>query len=99
MFTCSLIVAGGLFLALAGVIIAFVLNPPVLDEVDSKRLWEWFNNRPQTPEAAKAAGEKAARQERLKFRVSVLGVGLLVAGTVLQFAGTVWQLFLLGRKG
>jgi hypothetical protein len=92
-----IIMAVGLVLTLAGVIIAFVSKPPVLDEVDAEKLWKWFNDRPQTPEAARAAAEKAARSEKLKFRFSFVGVGLLVAGTALQLAGAIGQLVLLAR--
>ncbi len=99
MFTCVLIVAAGLFLTLTRVIIAFVYNPPVLDEVDGKKLMQWLIDRPQTPEAARVAGEKAARSEKLRFTISFVGVRMLILGTALQPAGTVWQLFLLTRKG
>jgi hypothetical protein len=94
-----IVLAAGLLLTLAGVIIAFVSKPPVLDVVDAETLWKWFNDRPQTPEAIMAAGKKAARSEKLKFRFSIIGIWLLVAGTTLQLVGTVWQMLRLACKG
>lgn len=89
-----IIMAVGLALTLAGVIIAFASNPPALDEMDAENVWKWFNEQPQTPEAIRAAGEKAARSRKLKFRFSFVGVGSLIAGTALQLAGAIWQLIL-----
>lgn len=84
---------------MAGVIIAFVSKPPALDEVGSEKWWKWIVERPQTPEAIKAWGEKAARSKKLKFKFSFVGVGLLIAGTGLQFAGTVWQVVRMACRG
>jgi hypothetical protein len=47
----------------------------------------------------RAAGEKAVRSRKLKFRFSFVGVWLLVAGTALQLMGTVWQVIRLACRG
>jgi hypothetical protein len=92
---CSVIVvAAGLVLTLAGMIISFWANPPVV----------------KLPTIAAKAEEQNAFIEALnrgeirkpiktKTEWSWLGVRLLVFGTGLQFIGTVWQIVRLACKG
>jgi hypothetical protein len=90
----------GLILTLVGVFVTFISKPPVIDTVDAEKLFrDAVERQSRTPSEARAAGEKTAQWEKLKFHFSYVGVGLLVMGTLLQLIGTLCQLIRIACKG
>jgi hypothetical protein len=88
MLKCVIVLASGLLFTLAGMVITFIIAPPIPSFIIDGGS---FN----TPEEE----AKIERSQKLEIAWSKLGVFLLVAGTVLQLAGTVWELVVLARKG
>jgi len=82
-----IVVAAGLLLTLAGMVITFIISPPIPSFVIDGGT---FN----TPEEE----AKIERSQELQITWAKSGVWLLVLGTVLQLAGTAWQLALLASK-
>ena len=80
MFWPVLIVAVGLLVALAGMVITFIISPPIPVHV---------------VDGGNAAGPDEAAQKR-EVSWSKFGIWLLVSGTFLQLVGTVWQVVLRG---
>jgi hypothetical protein len=77
-----MILAAGLALTLAGMVITFIFMPPSMTITPSLDEGSWDN----TPEEK---ARVAAIEKKLEW--SSLGVVFLVSGTALQFIGTIWQ--------
>jgi hypothetical protein len=80
MFWPVLIVAAGLLVALAGMVITFIICPPIYQ-------FDWDAG------VIGTAAEEAKREKMDKRKVewSKGGVWLLASGTFLQLVGTIWQ--------